>query len=70
MSKKVAIVGFAPSTRDKAPYNDPDWEIWVLNEYFSILPQTGASNITRWFELHLRDTVLNSSRASDYIDKL
>lgn len=68
--RKVAIVGFAPSTRDKAPYNDPDWEIWVLNEYESILPQMGASNVTRWFELHQRDTVLLSSRDKSYIDKL
>jgi hypothetical protein len=68
--RKVAIVGFAPSTRDKAPYNDPDWDIWVLNEYFSILPTGNATNIAKWFELHQRDTVLNSSRATDYIDKL
>lgn len=68
--KKVAIVGFAPSTRDKAPYNNPEWEIWVLNEYFTILPNEGANNITRWFEIHQRDTVLNSSRSNDYIDKL
>lgn len=70
MKRKVAIVGFAPSTRDKAPYNDPEWEIWVLNEYFSILPQTGASNITRWFELHQRDTVLLSSRSENYLQYL
>lgn len=70
MSKKIAIVGFAPSTRALAPYNDPDWEIWVLNEYFSILPQTGANNITRWFEIHQRETVLNSHRSANYIDHL
>lgn len=68
--RKVAIVGFAPSTRDQAPYNDPEWEIWVLNEYFSILPQTGANNITRWFELHQKDTVLLSSRSANYMDYL
>ena len=70
MKRKVAIVGFAPSTRDKAPYNDPEWEIWVLNEYFSILPQTGASNITRWFELHQKETVLLSSRSENYMEHL
>ena len=25
--KKVALVGFASSTRDLAPYDDPDWLI-------------------------------------------
>lgn len=69
--KKVAIVGFAPSTKDMAPYNDSDWEIWVLNEYFAMLPKgIDAKNITRWFELHQRDTVLNSSRSKEYIEKL
>jgi flagellar biosynthesis/type III secretory pathway chaperone len=70
MSKKVAIVGFAPSTRDLAPYNNDEWEIWVLNEFESILPQGGATNITRWFEIHQRETVLNSKRDSSYMDKL
>lgn len=70
MSKKIAIVGFAPSTRHLAPYNDPDWEIWVLNQYETILPQGGASNITRWFELHQRETVLTNHRDSSYLEKL
>ena len=68
--KRVAIVGFAPSTRDKAPYNDPNWEIWTLNEFQSILPAGGANNITRWFEIHQRDTVLNSCRDASYMEKL
>lgn len=68
--KRVDIVGFAPSTRDLAHFNNPDYEIWVLNEYFSILPSCGANNITRWFELHQRETVLNSSRAVGYLDRL
>lgn len=70
MSKKVAIVGFAPSTRHLAPYNDPNWEIWTLNEFQSILPAGGANNITRWFEIHQRDTVLNSCRDASYMEKL
>lgn len=70
MSKIVHIVGFAPSTRDKAGFNDPNVEVWVLNEYESILPQGGASNITRHFELHQRDTVLTSNRDTRYLDKL
>ena len=69
-NKQVHIVGFAPSSRDKAGYNNPEVDVWVLNEYFSILPEHGANNINRWFEIHQRDTVLNSSRATDYMDKL
>jgi hypothetical protein len=66
--KKCAIVGFAPSTRAKAPYDNSDFEVWVLNEYYTALPQ--ANNITRWFEIHQRDTVLESKRSPDYIQHL
>lgn len=30
--KKLAIVGSHPATRSLAPYNNPEWEIWVFNE--------------------------------------
>lgn len=70
MSRKVAIVGFAPSTRDLAPYNNPEWEIWVLNEYKAILPAGGATNITKHFELHHRGTVLASKRDPSYLQSL
>ena len=41
---KVAIVG-AGRTRTQAPWNDPSWEVWGLNE----IAQPRAD---RWFELH------------------
>lgn len=47
--KKVAIVGFASSTRHLAPYGDPEWEIWGLNNAYDWMPRA-----TRWFELHDR----------------
>jgi len=30
--KKLAIVGSHPTTRENAPYNNPDYEIWLFNE--------------------------------------
>ena len=30
--KKLAIVGSHPATRELAPYDDPDYEIWLFNE--------------------------------------
>lgn len=42
--EKVAIVG-AGTTRTSAPYDDPEWEIFGLNE----ISQKRAD---RWFELH------------------
>jgi len=42
--KKVAIVGTAMTFKD-APYDDPSWEIWGLNDHWNQLPRA-----TRWFE--------------------
>ena len=42
--KKVAIIGCGAG-RDKAPYDDKEWECWGLNE----VDQKSAD---RWFEMH------------------
>jgi len=48
-SNKVAIVGFAPSSLHKAPWQDDSWEIWTLNNIYS----SGiVSRWDRWFEMH------------------
>lgn len=44
---KVALVGFASSTRDLAPYTDESFEIWVLNDL-----GRQVSRWTRLFEMH------------------
>jgi hypothetical protein len=44
---KVAIVGFSESTRDLAPYADPDYEIWACNHLYRFIPRAD-----RWFEIH------------------
>ena len=42
--KKVAIVGTAMTFKD-APYGDPSWELWGLNDHWNNMPRA-----TRWFE--------------------
>lgn len=42
--KKVAIVGTAYTYR-LAPYDDPSWELWGLNDHWNNMPRA-----TRWFE--------------------
>lgn len=50
---KIAIIGKAPSSRDLAPYKDPEWEIWSLGDNWRNIPRWD-----RWFELHdLREGV-------------
>ena len=47
--KKVAIIGTAMTYKD-APFDDPSWEIWGLNDHWNMLPRA-----TRWFEAQDRD---------------
>ena len=42
--KKVAIVGTAMTFKN-APYGDPSWELWGLNDHWNNMPRA-----TRWFE--------------------
>lgn len=47
MTRKIAIVGTAPTTFWEAPFNDPEWEIWSLNGAFEQIPRYDL-----WFEFH------------------
>lgn len=47
--KKIALVGFARTSRHLAPYDDPEWEIWSLNEAHR---QPWLKRATRFFQLH------------------
>jgi len=49
MPLKVAIVGGAPSSQMLAPFDDPDWEVWVLGNQ---LPCYEGKAINRVFEIH------------------
>jgi hypothetical protein len=49
--KKVAIVGFA-DTKDQAPFDDPSFEIWGLNDLHGSLKR-----YDRWFDIHPRDNI-------------
>lgn len=55
---KVAIVGFAQTSRDHAPIHDPSFEIWSLNNAYIFLqprPHVGGRVADRWFEIHSED---------------
>lgn len=46
---KAAILGTVPSSKHLAPFNDPEWEIWVCSPG----NRGGAiPRVTKWFELH------------------
>ncbi len=52
---KVAIVGFAPSsmTDVRTMFDDPDLEIWSLNQLYMAFPDI-VERTTRWFQIHHR----------------
>lgn len=46
---KVAFVGFSASSRHLAPYNNPEYEVWILNEEYNF-PWT--KSFDRIFQIH------------------
>lgn len=47
--RRVALVGFAPTTVMAAPFKDPDVEIWTLN---AANMHPGITRISRLFQVH------------------
>src|SRR3990172_1701545 len=45
--KKLAIVGFSERSRDFAPFDDPEWEIWGCNHVYRFVPRVDVL-----FEIH------------------
>lgn len=52
---KVAVVGFAPTSMEdvKPLFDDPDCEIWGLNQLYVAFPKI-AQYATRWVQIHPR----------------
>lgn len=62
---KVAILGFTETWR-LAPFQDPDFEIWGLNELYMFIPRWD-----RWFEIHDRAIYQNDrNRTHEHILRL
>lgn len=59
---KLAIVGFHEATRDKAPYDNPDYEIWGCNEEYRF---DWLKREDRHFQLHPRWDFSRSNNLND-----
>jgi hypothetical protein len=53
LREKVCIVGFAGSTRDDFPKNDPTMELWGMNRLHEV-PTVPVGQFHRWFQIHPR----------------
>jgi hypothetical protein len=65
--KKVAIVGAQEMTRDKAPFDDPSYEIWGFADWLCApwMKRCGAL-----IEIHLANVYTNHPRTPQYWDAL
>jgi hypothetical protein len=45
--RKIAVCGFASSSRHLIPVNDPSWELWGMNQLYRHIPRGD-----RWFDIH------------------
>jgi hypothetical protein len=59
----VALCGFAPSSRELVPWDNPDVEIWCLNEAANF-PWT--KRIDRLFQIHPRWDITRDNNANDW----
>lgn len=73
-TRRIAICGTAPSTRNQIPWSEADFEFWSLNDAWKIFPiQEGLVNGQPrmvWFELHPREWYTGPNRPADHLDWL
>ena len=61
-TKKIAILGTAPSSWKKAPFHDESWEVWGLTLLYKEVPRWD-----RWFELHSVEMLEKTFAAPEYM---
>lgn len=66
VKENIAIVGFA-SSRSRAPYDDPSWEIWGVNELYMV---EDVKRIDVLFELHDLSWIREGKRNPKHIEWL
>ena len=67
MKPCVALVGTAAGC-EEAPYGDPAWEVWGLNDGYKKFPQPVQAD--RWFELHGDTPITRQRRDPDHWERL
>lgn len=60
--KKVCIMGFAPHWT-QTPFDNPEYEIWTLNEAYKLFQTIPNSRADRWFEIHSPDSPSKNTKA-------
>lgn len=63
--RKIGIVGFT-ATRKDAPYDDPEWELWGLNNLWHF-DDVITARFTAWFDLHDEGTVRDDPKHVEWL---
>lgn len=64
--RKIGIVGFTASRKD-APYDDPEWELWGLNNLW-VHDDIDTSKFAAWFDLHDSGTVRSMEAHTKWLE--
>jgi hypothetical protein len=68
---RVAMVGFAPTSRHMAPFNDPTFDLWGMNEAATLELKNGEERWwkggeTAWFQIHPKWDFMRRNNRNDY----
>lgn len=73
-ARRIAICGTAPSTRDKIPFGEPEFEFWSLNDAWKVFPilegEVNGRPRMVWFETHPREWFTGPNRPPDHLEWL
>ncbi len=62
----MAIVGFAPNTRQLSPWNNPTVDLFGINEGYSFKWwKQKTENVAGWFQLHKRESFMRPDNHND-----
>lgn len=62
----AVVVGFAPTTRARAPWNNPDVDLFGINEGYSFdWWKQDQENIAGWFQIHKKESFLREKNIND-----
>lgn len=66
--RKIAIIGYTDS-RHEAPYGDPEWEMWGLNNLHLQIPPEQMASFTRWYDLHDKKVINSDEQHVEWLKK-
>jgi len=65
-SDTAVVVGFAPNTRNKTPWNNPKVDLFGINEGYSFKWwKQEPENTAGWFQIHARDSFMREKNPND-----